>query len=99
MCRLQHKNGDQRNGLVAVLPSESISGTSAGSNKRLVTLTAQLRSVSRSGTDWPQVMLPGTMPNDAELVELLARRLSMPELREQALVRNPVALYDFGSPA
>ena len=47
------------------------------------------------GTDWPHVMLPGTMPNDAELVELLARWLPTPALREEVLVRNPAELYDF----
>lgn len=47
------------------------------------------------GTDWPHVMLSGIMPNDAELVELLARWLPTPALREQVLARNPAALYDF----
>lgn len=49
------------------------------------------------GTDWPHVMLSGVMPNDAELVELLARWLPTSELREQVLVRNPEALYGFPS--
>ena len=47
------------------------------------------------GTDWPHVMLSGIMPNDADLVELLARWLPTPDLREQVLARNPATLYDF----
>lgn len=50
------------------------------------------------GTDWPHVMLKGTMPNDAQLVDLLSRWLPDAALREQVLVRNPAALYDLPLP-
>lgn len=49
------------------------------------------------GSDWPHVMLRGTMPNDAELVDLLARWLPGIAQRQQVLVDNPQALYGFGS--
>ena len=47
------------------------------------------------GSDWPHVMLRGTMPNDAELVDLLARWLPNAALRQQVLVDNPQRLYGF----
>ena len=47
--------------------------------------------------DWPHVMLRGTMPNDAELVDLLAHWLPDIAQRQQVLVDNPQALYGFGS--
>lgn len=46
------------------------------------------------GSDWPHVMLRGSMPNDADLVDLLARWLPDAALRQQVLVDNPLALYD-----
>ena len=49
------------------------------------------------GSDWPHVMLRGEMPNDADLVDLLARWLPQPEQRQRVLVDNPRALYGFGS--
>ena len=45
------------------------------------------------GSDWPHVMLRGNMPNDAELVDLLARWLPDAALRLQVLVDNPQVLY------
>jgi 2-pyrone-4,6-dicarboxylate lactonase len=47
------------------------------------------------GSDWPHVMLRGTMPNDAELVELLARWLPDAAVRHRVLVDNPAVLYGF----
>ncbi len=47
------------------------------------------------GSDWPHVMLKGAMPNDADLVELIARWLPEESLRRQVLVDNPQQLYGF----
>lgn len=47
------------------------------------------------GTDWPHVMLKGTMPNDGELADLLSEWLPDARTREQVLVRNPAKLYGF----
>lgn len=47
------------------------------------------------GSDWPHVMLKGDMPNDADLVDLIARWLPEPMQRQQILVENPALLYDF----
>jgi len=35
------------------------------------------------------------MPNDADLVDLIARWLPTPAQRQQILVENPTVLYDF----
>lgn len=48
------------------------------------------------GSDWPHVMLRGVMPNDAELVDLIARWLPDEALRQRVLVDNPAVLYGFG---
>ena len=47
------------------------------------------------GTDWPHVMLKGTMPNDGDLADVLADWIPDPALREQVLVGNPAKLYGF----
>ena len=47
------------------------------------------------GTDWPHVMLKGTMPNDGDLADVLADWIPDPRLREQVLARNPAKLYGF----
>jgi predicted TIM-barrel fold metal-dependent hydrolase len=47
------------------------------------------------GTDWPHVMLKGTMPNDGDLADLLSEWIPDAGLREQVLVRNPERLYGF----
>jgi predicted TIM-barrel fold metal-dependent hydrolase len=49
------------------------------------------------GTDWPHVMAKWhmPMPNDADFVDLLARWVPEPALREQVLVKNPGQLYQF----
>ena len=48
------------------------------------------------GTDWPHVMVKGTMPNDGDLANLLLDWVPDETLREQVLVRNPAKLYGFG---
>jgi len=47
------------------------------------------------GTDWPHVMLKGSMPNDGELVDVLFDWIPDANLRQQVLVRNPEKLYGF----
>jgi len=47
------------------------------------------------GTDWPHVMLKGVMPNDAELLDLLADWVPDVALRHRILVENPATLYGF----
>ena len=47
------------------------------------------------GTDWPHVMLKGTMPNDASLCELLSDWIPNASLRSRVLVDNPACLYRF----
>ncbi|MDH3261983.1 MAG: amidohydrolase family protein [Acidimicrobiia bacterium] len=47
------------------------------------------------GTDWPHVMLKGTMPNDASLCDLLSDWIPDESLRTRVLVHNPARLYRF----
>jgi 2-pyrone-4,6-dicarboxylate lactonase len=47
------------------------------------------------GTDWPHVMVKGTMPNDADLCDLLGDWVLDSSLREKILVQNPAVLYGF----
>jgi predicted TIM-barrel fold metal-dependent hydrolase len=47
------------------------------------------------GSDWPHVKLSKPMPNDGDLVDLLADWIPDPARRQQVLVDNPAALYDF----
>jgi 2-pyrone-4,6-dicarboxylate lactonase len=47
------------------------------------------------GTDWPHVMVKGSMPNDADLCDLLGDWVLDSELRENILVHNPAVLYGF----
>lgn len=47
------------------------------------------------GTDWPHVMLKGTMPNDGALADLLSTWIPEPSLRSKVLVHNPARLYRF----
>ncbi len=47
------------------------------------------------GTDWPHPNFDGPMPNDAELVDLLADWIPDAGTRCQVLVDNPARLYDF----
>jgi predicted TIM-barrel fold metal-dependent hydrolase len=47
------------------------------------------------GTDWPHVMLKGSMPNDGDLADVLGNWIPEATLREQVLVKNPEKLYRF----
>jgi 2-pyrone-4,6-dicarboxylate lactonase len=47
------------------------------------------------GSDWPHVMLKGTMPNDGDLADLLSDWVPDAALRRQVLVDNPARLYGF----
>ncbi|MHA6691593.1 amidohydrolase family protein [Devosia sp. A449] len=47
------------------------------------------------GSDWPHVSFSGTMPNDADLLDLLAIWAPDPEVQKQILVDNPAHLYGF----
>jgi 2-pyrone-4,6-dicarboxylate lactonase len=47
------------------------------------------------GTDWPHVMLKGSMPNDGQLADVLAEWIPDATLRRQVLARNPARLYGF----
>ena len=48
------------------------------------------------GTDWPHPNLTGHMPDDGELVDLIADWAPDPALRQRILVDNPAQLYGFG---
>jgi predicted TIM-barrel fold metal-dependent hydrolase len=47
------------------------------------------------GSDWPHVMMKGTMPNDGDLADLLLDWVPDAALRERVLVTNPALLYGF----
>jgi predicted TIM-barrel fold metal-dependent hydrolase len=47
------------------------------------------------GSDWPHVMLRGTMPNDGALLDLLYEWTGSPDVARRILVDNAAALYDF----
>ena len=47
------------------------------------------------GTDWPHVKLPGSMPNDATLVDEFLRLVPESSSRQAILVDNPERLYQF----
>jgi predicted TIM-barrel fold metal-dependent hydrolase len=47
------------------------------------------------GTNWPHPICPTSMPNDADLVDLIPLWLPDDDLRCQVLVRNPEILYGF----
>lgn len=47
------------------------------------------------GTDWPHPNLVGHMPDDGELVDLIADWAPDPALRQRILVDNPARLYGF----
>lgn len=50
------------------------------------------------GSDWPHVMQVKPMPNDGDLLDLLARWVPDPAVRARILVDNPAALYGFDLP-
>lgn len=47
------------------------------------------------GSDWPHVMMKGSMPNDGDLCDVLSDWIPDTALREQVLVDNPAVLYGF----
>jgi 2-pyrone-4,6-dicarboxylate lactonase len=47
------------------------------------------------GTDWPHVMLKGSMPNDGDLADILSAWIPDAAGRQQVLVRNPEKLYRY----
>ncbi len=49
------------------------------------------------GSDWPHAHLRGRpMPNDGDLLNLLAHQMETPERLQRVLVDNPARLYRFG---
>jgi 2-pyrone-4,6-dicarboxylate lactonase len=49
------------------------------------------------GTDWPHPNIEGVMPNDGDLMDLLAESAPEGDLRRRILVDNPARLYGFGA--
>ena len=47
------------------------------------------------GSDWPHPNFDGPMPNDADLIDLLAEWIPDAAVRHGVLVDNPARLYDF----
>lgn len=47
------------------------------------------------GSDWPHVMVKGTMPNDGDLCDILSDWIPDEATRQKVLVDNPAHLYDF----
>ena len=47
------------------------------------------------GTDWPHTSAPRPLPDDADLVDLVARWVPDDSLRRRILVDNPARLYGF----
>jgi predicted TIM-barrel fold metal-dependent hydrolase len=47
------------------------------------------------GTDWPHPNIEGTMPNDGDLMDLLALAAPDAAVRNRILVDNPARLYGF----
>jgi 2-pyrone-4,6-dicarboxylate lactonase len=47
------------------------------------------------GSDWPHVAVPGRMPNDGELLDLLGEWVPDERVRNAILVDNPRRLYGF----
>ena len=47
------------------------------------------------GTDWPHPNIEGRMPNDGDLLDLLARHAPDEAVRNRILVDNPARLYGF----
>jgi 2-pyrone-4,6-dicarboxylate lactonase len=46
------------------------------------------------GSDWPHTGLYADMPNDGDLLDLLATWIDDDAMRDAVLVTNPVSLYD-----
>jgi predicted TIM-barrel fold metal-dependent hydrolase len=49
------------------------------------------------GTDWPHPNIEGRMPNDGDLLDLLALYAPDAAMRDRILVDNPARLYGFGA--
>ena len=49
------------------------------------------------GSDWPHVLLESTMPNDGDLVDLIAEWVPDGRTRDRILVQNAEKLYGFGT--
>lgn len=49
------------------------------------------------GSDWPHVLLESTMPNDGDLVDLIAEWVPDERTRDRILVQNAEKLYGFGT--
>lgn len=47
------------------------------------------------GSDWPHVFIKSPVPNDGDLLDLLAHWVPDEKMRERILVANPTELYDF----
>jgi predicted TIM-barrel fold metal-dependent hydrolase len=47
------------------------------------------------GSDWPHVMVKGSMPNTTDLLDLLLDWVPDPHQRAQILVENPALLFRF----
>jgi predicted TIM-barrel fold metal-dependent hydrolase len=47
------------------------------------------------GSDWPHTNMPDYMPDDGDLIDLLAEWVPDQETRKRVLVDNPARLYRF----
>jgi len=47
------------------------------------------------GSDWPHVFIKSPIPNDGDLLDLLAHWVPDTAQRHRILVSNPTELYDF----
>jgi predicted TIM-barrel fold metal-dependent hydrolase len=81
-----------------------ISGAERGSaaGPPFADMTAIARSLAEAapdrtlwGTDWPHPVLSGPMPDDGQLVDLLADFVPDEAVRHRVLVDNPARLYGF----
>ena len=48
------------------------------------------------GTDWPHTNVQPTIPNDGDLMDILAEFAPEESVRRKILVENPAVLYGFG---
>lgn len=81
---------------VKVCGAERISSTGAPFRDALPfirALAAQAPDRLLWGTDWPHPNIAGDMPNDGDLVDLLAEAIADEATRRKVLVDNPARLY------
>ena len=81
---------------VKVCGAERISSTGAPFRDALPfirALAAQAPDRLLWGTDWPHPNIVGDMPNDGDLVDLLAEAIADEATRRKVLVDNPARLY------